>query len=63
MVARARRLYVVEPGTDLHADAKPRLDGGADEHEPQSESEVADLDARLTGMSMLLRMTVRFMKS
>ena len=53
MVARARRLYVVEPGTDLHADAKPRLDGGADEdeHEPQSESEVADLDARLTGMS------------
>ena len=51
------------PPPDEPEATERRRDGGADEHEPQSESEVADLDARLTGMSMLLRMTVRFMKS
>ena len=44
-------------------DAEPQLDGSAGEHEPQSESEIADLDARLVGMAVLLRVTLRFMKA
>jgi hypothetical protein len=54
-----RRLYVVESVPDQHPDQH-----NAGDHEPQqSESEIADLDARLTGMSMLLRMASRFMRS
>jgi hypothetical protein len=73
-------VYVVEPTerhrTGKH---EPQLDRDTDDHsaddystgepehgfgERQSESEIADMDARLTGMSMLLRgTTLRFMRS
>jgi hypothetical protein len=73
MVARARRrLYVVEPNPERHhperhADAQEPIPDqhSAGEHEPWSDrsaDEIADLDARLTGMAMLLRTTLRFMK-
>ena len=70
--SRARRLYVVKPSPDRHRPSRqsagkpePQPDRNVDEPELQSDrsaDEIADLDARLVGMSMLLWMTARFMK-
>ena len=69
--SHARRLYVVEPSPEWHhpgkqsaGGAEPQPDDSTDEHEPaQSKSDIADLDARLAGMSVLLRLMLRAMKS
>jgi hypothetical protein len=61
-----RRLHVVEPSPLQHEPQEP-----SPREPPAEDSEVslpdsadaADLDAALTGMSLLLRVTLRLMKS
>jgi hypothetical protein len=69
-LVRPATLYVVEPSPDRHSagehEPQPDRSAGdhsAGEHGAQSESEIADLDARLAGMSTLLRVALRLMKS
>ena len=59
--SRVRRLNVVEPSPAPHEPQKPPA---ADSEVPQPDSaDQADLDAALSGMSVLLRVALRLMRS
>jgi len=67
--SRLRRLHVVEPSPGQHEPQEPSSSAPARVDEaPQPDSAgqadlVADLDARLSGMSVLLHMALRLMRS
>jgi hypothetical protein len=63
--SRVRRLHVVEPSPDQHEPQEsPREPSAGDNEAPLPDgTDAADLDAALTGMSVLLRVALRLMKS
>jgi hypothetical protein len=63
--SRARRLHVVESIPDRHETQEPSSSTPAGDNEaPQPDgADQADLDAISTGMSLLLHVALRLMKS
>jgi hypothetical protein len=59
-----RRLHVVESIPDRRETQEPSTPAGSgDAPQPDSSADQADLDAALTGMSLLLHAALRLMKS
>jgi hypothetical protein len=58
--SRLRRLHVVEPSPHP---AEPQEPPATDSEVPSPDSSQADLDAALAGMSLLLRVALRLMRS
>jgi hypothetical protein len=61
--SRARRLNVVEPSLKRQGTEPQEPPAGVSEVPQPDSADAADMDARLAGMSMLLRTALRLMKS